>query len=206
MNTLDQTPVLSTITESLKKSYTYPEYRTLVSDLVATNGATGPDQSEAMANYTMLNDKRMKRWDKTIKITEDAKQKIADFKGDFTWVVLTESWCGDAAHVVPAIQKVAELNENIDLKIVLRDENEALMDQFLTNGGKSIPKLIMLNNTTGEVVGSYGPRPTEATAMVNDYKAKHGALTPEFKEELQRWYNKNKGQAVVNDMLAELSL
>lgn len=206
MNTLDQTPVLNTITESLKKSYTYPEYRTLVSDLVAKNGATGPDQSEAMANYTMLNDKRMKRWDKTIKITEDAKQKIADFKGDFTWVVLTESWCGDAAHVVPAIQKVAELNDNIDLKIVLRDENEALMDQFLTNGGKSIPKLIMLDNATGEVVGSYGPRPTEATAMVNDYKTKHGALTPEFKEELQHWYNKNKGQAVVNDMLAVLSL
>ena len=38
-----------------------------------------------------------------------------------------------------------ESGENIELKIVLRDENEELMNEFLTNGSRSIPKLIVLD-------------------------------------------------------------
>ena len=81
------------------------------------------------------------------------------------------------------------------------------MDQFLTNGGRAIPKLIMIDNEAKEVVGTFGPRPSEATQMVNDYKEEHGKVTPEFKEDLQRWYNKNKGQNIIEDlskMLCEL--
>lgn len=186
--------------------FSYSDYRQLVSELVENKSTTGNDTSEAMVNYTMLNDRRMKRWDKTIKISEDKQQRIKCFKGNVTWLVLTESWCGDAAHVIPVINKVAELNKNIDLKLVLRDENDDLMNQFLTNGGKAIPKLIMIDNSTGNVVDTYGPRPTEATKLVNDYKAQHGKLTPEFKEELQHWYNKDKGQSTVNDLLQLLSV
>ena len=87
---------------------------------------------------------------------------------------------------------------------MLRDENESLMNQFLTNGGKAIPKVVMVDNETGNVINSYGPRPSEATELVNDYKAKHGQLTPEFKEDLQRWYNKNKGQNVIEDLVSLL--
>ena len=119
--------------------------------------------------------------------------------------MLTESWCGDAAHIMPVINKVAELNDNINYKIVLRDENEALMNQFLTNGGKSIPKLIMIDDETNEVVNTFGPRPSVATQFVNNYKAEHGKLTPEFKEDLQRWYNKDKGQSTIKDLAALIS-
>ncbi|EPR73230.1 Thioredoxin [Winogradskyella psychrotolerans RS-3] len=105
---------------------------------------------------------------------------------------------------MPIINKVAELNGNIDYKVVLRDENEALMDQFLTNGGKSIPKLIMLDTETNTVIDSFGPRPTVATNMVQAYKAEHGMLTPEFKEDLQRWYNKDKGQSTIEDLVGLL--
>ena len=179
-----QLDLANVIEESLKKSLSYQDYRTLLSRLVEENATTGTNQSEALINYTALNDRRMKRWDKTIKISEADKITIKNATVNQTWIVLTESWCGDAAHVIPVINKVAELNSGINLQLVLRDENEQLMDLFLTNGGKSIPKLIQFDNTTKTVLNSYGPRPTEATKLVNDFKKKNGTLTAEFKEDL----------------------
>ncbi|WP_340170661.1 thioredoxin family protein [Lacinutrix sp.] len=183
----------------------YQDYRTLVKDLVEKESTTSKEKTEALANYTMLNDRRMKRWDKTIKTDETVKENVSNLNINQTWLVLTESWCGDAAHVMPVINKVAELNTNIDFKVVLRDENLDLMNQFLTNGGQSIPKLIMIDNNTNKVINTFGPRPIEATQLVNDYKTKHGKLTPEFKEDLQSWYNKNKGQNVIEDLVGLLN-
>ncbi|XMO88387.1 thioredoxin family protein [Algibacter sp. AS12] len=193
------------IKESLAKSITYQEYRAFVKQLAEENSNTGLEKTEALANYTKLNDRRMKRWDKTIKVTQDAKEKIEAFNRKTTWLIITESWCGDAAHVVPALNKIAELNPNIDVKIVLRDENLELMDMFLTNGGRAIAKVIMIDNETGEVLNTYGPRPSEATSYVNRFKAKHGTLTPEFKEDLQHWYNKDKGQNIISDVVEILT-
>ena len=188
------------IEESLKKSISYKDYRDIVKKLVENNSTTGNDKSEALINYTLLNDRRMKRWDKTVKVPKEVHNNVVAIKDKITWLVLTESWCGDAAHQIPIMNKMAELNDNIDLKVVLRDENEALMNLFLTNGNKSIPKLIMIDDETGDVINSYGPRPSEAIKMVNDYKSRYGKLTPEFKEDLQRWYNKDKGQNMLKDL------
>lgn len=197
----DTLTIKDIILESLKKSMTYAEYRALVINLVEENSTTGNDKSEAMVNYTQLNDRRMRRWDKTGKVAENLKTKLQDFNKKVTWLVISESWCGDAAHIMPIINKAAELNDNIDYKIVIRDENEALMNQFLTNGGKAIPKLIMLDSETNDVLNTFGPRPTVATNMVKAYKEEHGVITPEFKEDLQRWYNKDKGQSIIEDLV-----
>ena len=204
MKVLDTLMINDIISDSLTKGTTYLDYRTLVADLVEENSTTGNEKTEALANYTMLNDKRMKRWDKTVKVSDEIKTQIESFNKKVTWLAITESWCGDAAHIMPVINKVAELNENIDYKVVLRDENDALMNQFLTNGGKSIPKLIMIDNETKAVISTFGPRPVKATDMVNAYKAEHGQLSPEFKEDLQRWYNKDKGQSTLEDLLSLL--
>ncbi|WP_203256097.1 thioredoxin family protein [Hyunsoonleella ulvae] len=189
-----------TIQESLNKSISYKAYKDLVNTLAETNGTTGIEQTEALINYTKLNARRMKRWDKTLKVSEATKAKVLEFNTPTTWLVITESWCGDAAHVIPVLNKLAELNPNINLKLVLRDENLELMDMFLTNGGRAIAKLVVIDNETGQVQDSYGPRPSEATALVNNYKAEYGKLTPEFKETLQVWYNKNKGQNIIDDI------
>lgn len=190
----------SIIKSSLKNSLTYSAYRDLVKQLSEQNSTTGNEKTEALANYTQLNDRRMNRWDKTLKISEVAQQKISEFEQNVTWLVIAESWCGDAAHVLPVLNKISELSNHIDMKIVLRDENLELMDLFLTNGSRSIPKMIMIDNETGDVLNSYGPRPSEATNLVNIYRAKHGVLTPEFKEDLQHWYNSNKGQNIIEDV------
>lgn len=205
MDTLTQN--LSTLLESgITNSMPYPAYRALMAEMVDTHSATGLDKSESMVGYTILNEQRMKRWDKTLKVSTHAQEKIANFKGDVTWLVLTESWCGDAAHVIPVINKVAELHPNIDLKLVLRDDNDELMQQFLTNGGKSIPKLIMIDNATGTVIDTFGPRPTGATQLIKDYMEAHGAITDELKEKLQGWYNKDKGQNTIQDLLTLLGV
>lgn len=190
-----------TILDSLEKSMSYQEYLDLVDVLVEKSSTTGNEKTEALVNYTKLNQRRMKRWDKTVKLSEEAKTKIETFSGNVTWLVLTESWCGDAAHIMPVINKVAEQNPNIHYRIVLRDQNDDLMNEFLTNGGRSIPKLIAIDNDSVEVIGTFGPRPSVATEMVSAYKLKHGMLTPEFKEDLQRWYNKDKGQSTIKDLL-----
>lgn len=189
------------IKNSLQKAISYSEYRTLVKDLLEQGKSTGPNQSEDLLNYSMLNDKRMKRLDKTVKLTDETLVKLKDVKEPQTWLVLTEGWCGDAAQNLPVIHKIAEENPNINLKLVLRDENIELMDEFLTNGGRAIPKLIALDKEN-EVISTWGPRPTTATQMVADYKNEHGSLDAEFKKDLQVWYNKNKGVNVQEDIIS----
>ena len=188
------------IEKSLENSITYQEYRNLVSNLLAENKSTGPEQSEALTNYSLLNDRRMKRLDKTIKISEDTITEINTINEPQTWLVITEGWCGDAAQNLPVINKIAEINNLINFKVVLRDENEDLMNQFLTNGGKAIPKLIALDKDNN-VINTWGPRPTVATKMVADYKAEHGALDATFKQDLQVWYNKDKGKSTQEDFI-----
>lgn len=186
------------IKKSLQKTYTYQAYKDLVKTLLLEGKSTGPNQSEDLTNYSLLNDKRMKRLDKTIKILDDTKQFLKTIKSPQTWLVLTEGWCGDAAQNLPVIHKMAEVNSNINLQLVLRDENLELMDLFLTNGGRSIPKLIALDKDLN-ILFTWGPRPQTATNMVLDYKTKHGYLDAQFKQDLQVWYNKDKGESIQND-------
>ncbi|MDH7446039.1 thioredoxin family protein [Aquimarina sp. 2201CG14-23] len=201
METTSPMTIDQLIDEGISNSYTYQEYKTLVKDLLIEGKSTGHEQSEALTNYSMLNDRRMKRLDKTLKIDESIKEAFSNATTDITWLVLTEGWCGDAAQSLPVINKLSEMNDGIDLRIISRDDHDELMNNFLTNGGKSIPKLIAYNKQNKEVVDSWGPRPSVATKMVNDYKAAHGSLDPQFKEDLQVWYNKDKGVNIAEDLL-----
>ena len=193
------------IAKSIENAISYSEYRTLVQNLLADGKSTGPIQSEALTNYSLLNDRRMKRLDKTIKISDQTKAVFKSTTEKQTWLVLTEGWCGDAAQNLPVIQKLAAENEHLALKIVLRDEHLALMDLFLTNGGRSIPKVIVLD-AQNNVLHTWGPRPTLATEIMAAYKAKNGSIDAQFKQDLQVWYNKNKGQSVQEDFVKMISI
>lgn len=197
---------LELVRDGLKSSMGYMEYRALVSNLALEGRSTGSIESQELNEYTRLNDQRMKRLDKTIKINVDSQAKIKGMDKKTIWLVLTESWCGDAAQTLPVMNKIAELNSNISLRLVLRDRNMELMEQFLSHGAMAIPKLISIDGTTGEVIGEWGSRPSFAAKMAQDYKNKYGKLTAEFKQDLQLWYNKDKGQNTVNDLLSLLFL
>jgi len=188
------------IGRGLDKAIYYHDYKELVSRLISEGKSTGPNQSEELLNYSILNDKRMKRLDKTIQLSEEIISKVQALKEPQTWLVLTEGWCGDAAQTIPVINKIANENPKINFKIILRDEHLELMDEFLTNGGRSIPKLLALD-TANNVINSWGPRPTVATKMASDYKAINGGLDAKFKKDLQIWYNKDKGKSVQEDFI-----
>lgn len=192
------------IEKSLSKAMSYDDYKVLVDKLIKEGKSTGDNQSDDLLNYSVLNDKRMKRLDKTLHVSSESIENVKRIKDKQTWLVLTEGWCGDAAQNLPMINKIAKENSNINLQLVLRDENLDLMDSFLTNGGRSIPKLIVLD-AKKNVVGTWGPRPSEATSMVKTYKEKNGKLDAEFKKDLQIWYNKNKGRNTEDDLVSLLS-
>lgn len=192
--------------EYVAKGMDYEQYSTMVDAFAEMGKTTGSEQSEARIEYTKLNQRRMKRWDKTFKISEDNLNALGQSKSKLTFLAITESWCGDAAASLPIINKIVEANSNISLKVVLRDESLDLMEAFLTNGTMSIPKLIIINEDTDEVVGEWGPRPSIATEMVQACKAEHGKLTEEFKQDLQLWYNKNKGENILTNILGLLPL
>jgi hypothetical protein len=204
-NTIEIESPLQLALEAIEEATSYQEYRELVSNHVQNGTSTGPNQTEALAQYTLLNDSRMRRLDKTTKVSDSILEKISDFKGNQTWLVLTESWCGDAAQSMPIMNKLAEITEKIDLRVVQRDEHLDLMNAFLTNGGQSIPKLILIDTAANKLIGEWGPRPSTATEMVDSYKNEHGSLSPEFKQDLQVWYNKDKGVSIAEDLMKLLT-
>lgn len=188
------------IENSLGNSYTYTEYRNHISQLLLEGLSTGNTQSEDLTHYSTLNEVRMNRLDKTIKVPQEVADKLSRLKKQHILLVISEGWCGDAAQILPVINKMAEASDRLELRIVLRDENDELMEQYLTNGARSIPKLILIDKETGVVRGSWGPRPTGATQLVKEFKEKHGAFTAEAKTELQKWYLQDKGLSTMEEI------
>ena len=187
------------IRNSLLKAVSYETYRNLIDKYEAEGKSSGKEQTEELVYYTALNQKRYKRLDKTIEIPEEKAQFFINYPKSVCLLVITESWCGDAAQIVPVVHKIAELNPKITMKLVFRDENEELMNLFLTNGGKAIPIVVFLD-LEDKVLAHWGSRPSVAAKMVEEEKAKNGKLSPEFKEELQKWYNQDKGQSILADL------
>ena len=191
----------SLIKSSLNKAISYEEYRDQVVQYAKNRTSSNPTPSVAHTQYTILNNSRMKRLDRTLKIEDQVINKLKTYSEKVTWLVLTESWCGDAAQVLPVINKLATTAENIDLRILYRDENTELMDHFLTNESRSIPKLIAFDTNKQEVLNEWGPYPQVLSEKIKNFKDIHGSLTPKFKEEIQIWYNKNKGKSIALDLL-----
>lgn len=189
----------------IDEAYTYASYREFLDSLLADGKTTGANQSESMINYATLNQKRMRKWEKIGKITSELMGKLRAIDQKMTWLVITEGWCGDAAQNLPFLNKMAELNPNIDLRFVLRDENLPLIDAFLTNGGRSIPKLIALDDSL-EVLGTWGPRPEPMQKAFLANKVSQEMSGKEFTEYLHLWYAKDKGLTLQNEFLAILDV
>ncbi|RKS01377.1 thioredoxin family protein [Flavobacterium sp. 102] len=197
--------MVAIIQDSLAKSHSYTEYRNIVSSLLKEGKSTGNEQSEALTHYSELNETRMNRLEKTIKITDEFAEKLHQLQGEYLWLVISEGWCGDAAQLTPIFYKMAELSPKIELKMVFRDENDDLMNLFLTNGARSIPKLIILDKNTLEVLGDFGPRPQGAKQLILDYKAEHGLVDETAKTNLQLWYLHDKGLSTQQEIMALMS-
>ncbi len=194
----------------LNNALTYSSYRELVSGLYAQQKTTSDDNGEAMLEYTKINIARMNRLDRTTRLSEASISTLVKITTPQTWLVLTEGWCGDAAQILPVMQQMASATPNIEFKLILRDEHPDIMDAFLTNGTRSIPKLIILDSETREVLGSWGPRPAEVQKMMMDVRRKieqidcpeeRLALNQQLKIDVQKWYNSDKTVRIQAEIL-----
>jgi len=186
----------------LSKAMNYEEYMQLFEKVVADKMTTGPNQNENLTHYTELNLHRTRRVIKTFKVPVEVLNQIETLLSQ-TWILITEAWCGDAAHSLGVIAKMAACNPKIKLQILLRDENLALMDSFLTNGTRSIPKLILCEGETLKIKGHWGPRPTELQNEFLKLK-KQGVAKEELQIYEQNWYNADKGKRIMEEITAIL--
>lgn len=192
----------ASVAKALFNSYSYSEYKKLVSDLLKEGKSTGMTQSEQLTHYSLLNEARVRRLDKTIKISEENVLKLHALDKQYIWLVIAEGWCADGAQILPIFDKMAlDSDKKIELKIVLRDDNEELMSHFLTNGARAIPKLIIIDRETGDVLADWGPRPKGAVELIQKYKKEHGVVDETAKADLQMWYLHDKGLSVQNEVM-----
>lgn len=174
-------------------------YLNTIQDLLSQGKTTGTNHSESMIHYTEMNLKRLKRWNKTGKLIPEMSLALNKIEKPQKWVVITEAWCGDAAHTFMFLEKIADANENIELIWKLRDENLDLIDLYLTNGGRSIPKLIVYNEEGTELF-NWGPRPKHIQEAY--LKMKKSELPySEISLELQKLYNTDKGITLQEELI-----
>jgi len=186
--------------EQFESGYTYQEYRNLVDEKLAIGQTTGSSTDPAYLEHTKMNIHRMKRWDKTIELSTELKSQLENTPCPVNWLLLAEGWCGDASQNVPFLNKMAEASPNIRLRILLRDEHLDIMDQYLTNGGRAIPKLIIMDASMNEI-GTWGPRPAEIQEIVRIGKHEKGMDSESIGKMVQKWYAKDKGVTIEEEMM-----
>lgn len=176
--------------QHIQNAYSYESYRKLIDDLLKQNKTTGNHSGEYL-EYTQLNVQRMNRWDKTCEIYDEFKEFLQKIDKKIYMVVLTEAWCGDTANLVPVFEKIRLQNPQfLSFFLLLRDENPDIMDDNLTNGSRSIPKLIFLDGNL-QKLATWGPRPKPLAQLIQEWKSE-GLTYKEYGEKVQLWYAKDK--------------
>lgn len=181
----------SFIQSGYKNAMSYEKFRTLINDLLANGKVTGHDQSADLIPYTEMNNQRMNRLEKHYHVKEDLRKHLSHLQNRYTFLTITEGWCGDSAQIVPVIEKLASESANIRSFYILRDDNPDIMDLLLTNGARSIPITICIKDDSSEIVWKYGPRPAAGFAIVSKAKAE-GKTKEQMSEELHLWYGRNR--------------
>jgi hypothetical protein len=187
------------------KTFSYPAFMQWVQNLVENKQTSGTNQDEHLITFTALNLKRMERIDKTVQINEKLLTVLQTVRPQ-KWLVITEAWCGDSAQILPVLAKIAEKSAGkIEFSVVMRDENLALIDQYLTNGARAIPKLVGFDQTDKNLF-VWGPRPQAAQQILLNWKANpEGKTWEEFEKELHTWYAQNKSQAIQDEIYTLLT-
>ena len=189
------------LAEAIAKGIDYSTYLEMSHALYEAKKSSPADTAQAsedMLNYVKMNLQRMERVAKTMDLSPETIATAQALGQKIYFLAISEVWCGDAAQNMPLIAKIADANpEKISLKIVWRDLNPDLMNAYLTNGGKAIPKIVVLDENLNELA-TWGARPTAALPIVAEWKAS-GAAHSVLVETIQRWYNKDKGQSLQDD-------
>jgi len=179
---------------------TYEEYKKLFADEIENS-----QDLDENNNYDIkkLNFARSTRVEKQFVPSDKLTKAVDKISKPQFWLVLTESWCGDSAQNLPVLAKISELSKNVELRILLRDSNLEIMDKYLTNGTRSIPKLVAFDEEGNELF-RWGARPAASQQLINELKEK-GLQKNEWLLELHKWYANNRGKEIEKELLELLN-
>jgi hypothetical protein len=188
-----------TINEYITYKNYYDQFKKLaaVDDINLLN-----DNDKKFYGYRKINFQRSSRIEKTFEPADETKDVFSKINKPQQWIVITESWCGDSAQSLPIIVKLANLNDKVDLKILLRDSNLDYMELYLTNGARAIPKLVVYDENSSELF-NWGPRPEKAKDLFAKLK-NNGVEKIEIYKQLHLWYGKDRGKEIEQEIVNEL--
>jgi hypothetical protein len=182
----------------LEHAISYDQFRALTDRLLTGNKTTGNNHSEAMLHYTRMNVHRMKRLDKGPDLIPGLLELLKPADRKMYWLVLVEAWCGDVAQNLPVIARMADASDHIQLGLLMRDEHPDIIDAFLTNGGRAIPKLIAFDAETLEIMFTWGPRPQAVQELSLKLKSE-GLPYNDAAVMVHGWYAKDKTLSLQNE-------
>lgn len=177
----------------------FTQYQQIFLDILDEKQTAAPYNEPGYLNYVKLNQTRQQRWLKTAVLDPDLVAAIRGIDRDQFWTVITEPWCGDAAHTVPFIHLLSTLNPLIKTDYQLRDSPPFLINNYLTNGTKSIPRLIIADKNHNNIA-VWGPRPHGCQLLFEQLHKDHVDHDHE-KIALQAWYNNDKGESFQKELL-----
>lgn len=176
----------------------FQTYQDLFESILHNPQPKAPYDNPDYLNYTKLNYSRLKRWLKHGVLSDELVRIVTSINRSLNWIVITEPWCGDASHIIPFIHKMAALNPKITVDYELRDSEPYRINNYLTKGGKSIPKLI-IRDADGNDLATWGPRPA-GSQKVYDRLKEEKADFETVKIALQHWYNENEGKDIQKEI------
>ena len=180
----------------------FANYLLISEHLINNPEPPAPYDNPDYLNYARLNWQRQQRWLKTGVVSDDMRDAMARITQPQQWIIITEPWCGDAAHNIPFFEMIAALNPLVTTEYQLRDSEPFLIDQYLTNGTKSIPKLIA-RDVEGKDLFTWGPRPAGCQVVYDQLKAEKADFE-RMKTDIQKWYNEDKGKSLQQELLSVL--
>jgi len=178
----------------------FETYNSKFLEILDNPAPAAPYDDAHYINYAKLNWSRQRRWLKVGVLNPELVATIQQICKKQYWTVITEPWCGDAAHTLPFIHRLAEYNPLITVDYQLRDEGPFLIDRYLTKGAKSIPKLIISDEEHNDLA-VWGPRPAGCQLLYEEL-LKSDVDFDQKKIALQKWYNDDKGESFQLELLA----
>lgn len=132
-------------------------------------------------------------------VPDEYIERVTRLPGKLHFLVLLEDWCGDAINTVPLVAALAEAAPNLDLRVLGRDANPDLMDSHLTNGSRSIPVVMILDEEFQELAW-WGPRPRP----LQEWVLSEGLQLPaeERYAEVRRWYARDGGRTTLKELVS----
>lgn len=180
----------------------YKKYKEIITRQEEEGIHSSDKDIKKLAEYTRLNLSRIHRNDKTLVVEESVIKPLKALTYKINILIIAEGWCGDAAQIVPVINKLVESSANLEMKLVFRDKDERLINQYLTRGGKAIPIVILLNAETFQEIAHWGPRPWPCAPFLKKYKVDPEHYThDDFAKDIQNFYNQDKGQAISRELI-----